>query len=957
MSRQTLLTTHVGLGCLSICVTVSALFVSVTATQASQPLQARIDTLIRVKHTGPVAKRCTDAEFLRRVMLDLNGTIPTSPEARAFIDDTSPDKREKLIDRLLNSPRYIRHMANVFDLILMERRKDKHVKSPEWQQYLHQSFAANKPYNQLAREILGADGVDAKLRPAAKFYLDREGEVNLLTRDVGRIFFGMDLQCAQCHDHPLVDSYLQADYYGLYAFLNRSFVFTDSKKKNSFFAEKAEGAVTFKSVFTGDAGKTRPRVPGGVQLVEPLFTPGDEYTVKPAKNVRPIPKYSRRKNLAETTTSSNNLAFQRNIVNRLWAHMMGRGLVHPVDFHHPDNPPSHPELLDLMAGEFVAMKYDIKAFLRVLALTDTYQNSFDLPQKIAEQVQTAAKQVSVLDLEVQALTTLVEKSEQLVSAVESELEPHIKAADQIQQELDKAIAAVAAAQKKHDGPAKALATSQQQLSTKQSVAKVVADAAAKAQEAVKQLPGEKELAAALKTLQSRSGKLNSEVETLKKTVSQKTAAAKPTSDALAASKQTAAKINPRMTEALKAATPIREKIAAAMTKSKIDLSVANASQQRMDELRAFVEYGNLVTDQHAAEKSLVSLETKFAALQKMQTEDASDLKRKQALLAEAQKIVAQTTASLNEVQKQLAAKKRIAIAVNEASEKVNAVIEMAPDTLELAEAAEQYAIRAEQLNQNMDSIQQQVALRNSESKTASELSANRKTAIVTATAAISITQKMLDSLNGKIGQAKSHAKTAQTATYESLDKLSEKWTNRFVVGPIRPLSPESLAWSVMQSTGMAQRQHVTEEAALKKKDPKAWEAANADSRARQLEEAVYNKLKGNVKEFVTLFGAGSGVPQEEFFATVDQALFLSNAGRVRGWVAPSGGNLADRLNKLEDPKAFAEELYLSVLTRRPLELEVAYVKQYLQKRTKDRAVATGEIIWALLTSTEFRFNH
>jgi hypothetical protein len=354
---------------------------------------------------------------------------------------------------------------------------------------------------------------------------------------------------------------------------------------------------------------------------------------------------------------------------------------------------------------------------------------------------------------------------------------------------------------------------------------------------------------------------------------------------------------------------------------------------------------------------MASLETKFAALQRLQAEDAKDLKRKQALLSELQKNLTQVTASLNAMQSQFAAKKRIAIAVTEASKKVNAALAKIPDTTELAEAAEQITIRAEQLNQDLASLQQQVTQRDAEWKTASAWSANRKTAIETATAAISITQTMLDSLHGKIEQAKSNAETTRTASDESLGKLSEKWTNRFVIGPIRPLPPESLAWSMMQSTGMTQSQQAAIEAALKKKDSKAWEASDAESRARQLEEAVYKKLKGNVGEFVTLFGAGSGQPQDGFFAIVDQALFLSNAGRVRGWVAPSGGNLADRLNKLEDPKSFAEELYLSVLTRRPAESEVAHVKQYLQGRTKDRAAATGEIIWALLTSTEFRFNH
>ena len=523
--------------------------------------------------------------------------------------------------------------------------------------------------------------------------------------------------------------------------------------------------------------------------------------------------------------------------------------------------------------------------------------------------------------------------------------------------MDKARVAVAAAQKKHDGPAKALASSQKKLSAKQSAARVIAEAAAKAEEAGKRLPGEKQLAAAVKTFQSRSVKLNTEVETLKKTVAQKAAAAKLTADNLAASKQSATNINPRLTESLKAAAPVRENIATAVTRNKIHLSAANASEQRLEELNAFLEYGKLVADQHAAAKSLASLETQFAGLQNLQAEDAKDLKRKQALLSKSQKVVAQATASLNEMQNQLASKERIAIAVNEASEKVNAALAKISDTSELAEAAEQIKIRAEHLNQDLESIQQQVAQRDAELKTASAWSANRKTAIETAADAISITQKMLNSLSEKIDRAKSRTETARTASKESLGKLSEKWTNRFVIGPIRPLPPESLAWSMMQSTGMTQRQQAAEEAALKKKDPKAWETADADSRVRQLETAVYNKLKGNVGEFVTLFGAGSGQPQDGFFATVDQALFLSNAGRVRGWLTPSGGNLADRLNKLEDPKAFAEELYLSVLTRRPSEPEVAHVNQFLQKRAKDRVSAIGEMIWALLTSTEFRFNH
>ncbi len=187
-------------------------------------------------------------------------------------------------------------MSGVFDVMLMERRPEKNVPIAEWQKYLYESFAANKPYDKIVQEILTADGVDPAARPQARFYLDREGEANLLTRDVGRIFFGMDLQCAQCHDHPLIADYYQADYQGLYAFFNRGQLFTDKEKKVSF-AEKADGDVSYVSVFDATRkGTALPQLPGGEPVPEPSFNKGEEYVVAPADNVRPVPKYSRRAN-------------------------------------------------------------------------------------------------------------------------------------------------------------------------------------------------------------------------------------------------------------------------------------------------------------------------------------------------------------------------------------------------------------------------------------------------------------------------------------------------------------------------------------------------------------------------------------------------------------------------------------------------------------------------------------
>ncbi len=345
----------------------------------SEPLHRKIDRAIEAKLDGEVAAPATDAEFLRRIYLDLAGMIPTSLEARTFLDDPSPYKRQKMIDRLLGGPEYARRMQEVFDAMLMERRDDTHVPAAEWQAFLRRAFADNLPYDQLVTEILSSDGSDPNSRGAAKFFLDRLADPNLLTRDVGRMFLGRDFQCAQCHDHPLIDDYKQAHYYGIFAFLNRTTLFED-EKKTSVLAEKADGDVTFNSVFKKKVThKTGPRILDAAAVPEPSVPKGAEYLVPPdkEKKVRAIPRYSRRALLGRQLTAAPE--FSRNIVNRLWAMLMGRGLVHPVDLHHSENPPADAALLELLAREFAASHYNIKSFIRELVLTRVYQRSSEPP--------------------------------------------------------------------------------------------------------------------------------------------------------------------------------------------------------------------------------------------------------------------------------------------------------------------------------------------------------------------------------------------------------------------------------------------------------------------------------------------------------------------------------------------------------------------------------------------------
>lgn len=350
------------------------------ADAAESALHEQIDRLIESAAVGPLAAGCSDADFVRRVYLDLTGVIPTADQARAFVADTAPNKRERLIDALLAGPAFLRHMTVTLDVLLMERKPEKVIKQPEWDAYLYQSLADDKPLDRLVSELIASDGADEKHRAAARFVLDRDAEPNLLTRDIGRLVFGMDLQCSQCHDHPLVDDYFQDDYYGLFAFVQRTSLFTDAKTKQVSLTEKADGEASFKSVFTGTSSdKATPRLPkGALLLAEPVFAKGDEYRVKPEKTVRGVPKFSRRAALAERVGDSRE--FARNLANRLWAHMFGRGLVHPLDFHHADNPPSHPELLTLLADRLASEGYRLRPFLRELALSRMYGRSCEAPR-------------------------------------------------------------------------------------------------------------------------------------------------------------------------------------------------------------------------------------------------------------------------------------------------------------------------------------------------------------------------------------------------------------------------------------------------------------------------------------------------------------------------------------------------------------------------------------------------
>ncbi len=925
-------------------------------SHAEETLAERIDRAIEADQLVPLAPLVSDEEFLRRASLDLIGRIPSAAEAREFLADPSPDKRAAMVDRLLASPEYARHMALVFDVAFMERRPEKNVPIADWQRYLYESFAANKPYDQLVREILSADGVDPAQRPQARFYLDREGEANLLTRDVGRIFLGMDLQCAQCHDHPLIADYYQADYQGLYAFFNRSVLFADKDKK-VFFAEKADGDVNYQSVFDSSRkGMALPKLPGGDPLSEPTFNKGEEYAVAPADGVRPVPKYSRRGQLPKELTSGRTRQFDRAIVNRLWAHLMGRGLVDPVDLHHDANPPSHPAVLALLADAFPAMKYDIRALLAQLARTRTYARSIDLPAELPGRGPQLEPQLAAWEAELARLAATAEASKQAAGKAADELAAARTAAGPVAEELAKAQAAAAEAKENAKAASEALAAAQTALPGKQDVARLVAEASAKTVEATQKLSDDKDLAEAAAKLKARTDQLAAEVAALVKAVAAGPAAVKTTADGLIAAEQALAPIPARLEPLQARVAALVEPAKATRAQARADDAALSAIASRIEDAKAVVSFAHAIAAVDSSGAAAAKADVDLATAQLAVTSFQGELDRVNQSLAAARQAASVADGALDAARKAQSERQSTLDAVKEALAKTEIAQQKLPQAAELAQAVQSLKTKTGQLTGELKSAVSPLAQNEAAVKAAAEQAAAAQQAVDAATAQ----RAKLAEAAGTAEQtaAAAHAKLAaeQAAADQLRGKVIERTSARCTVAVLKQLTPEQLAWSMMQASGVVDRERAAVEAEWNKNHPTPDAAAQA-ARTRDILQALNDKLKPSVQAFVALFAAGPGQPQHSFQATVDQALFLANGGQVRSWLATVEGNLTDRVVKLAEPQQAAAELYVSVLSRPPTEAEAAEVTSYLAPRSADRAAAVQELAWALFCSAEFRFNH
>ena len=914
--------------------------------------------------SGLVPAQCSDEEFLRRVSLDLNGMPPTSDEARAFLTDTTADKREQLVERLLASPHYARHLTSALDLMLMERRANTHVTADEWQAWLLKSVRENKPWNVLVREILLADGDDPAQRPAARFLLDRDSEPNLLTHDISRIFFGRDMLCAQCHDHPLVADYLQSDYQGLLAYVAPGYTVVKKvgDKDTTLLAERAGSDLSFESVFVkGTQHRTGPRMPDDVAIQEPFFLPGEEYQVSPGDNVKSVPKFSRRAKLAELATNGSNQAFNQNIANRLWAHMFGRGLVHPLDLHHPDNPATDPELLQFLGEHFAAMNYDIQSFLREIALSETYQRSFDVPAELAPAAELAAVQLAEMQKTLPALEIAAKESANAYSAALDTWHQTEAAFLPAAAESDAARNIYADARKKLDEANKSLTDVTAQLQSKQTTSMALKEAAEATQRAAEVLPGDTVLATAAAKLLEKSALLTTESTTLAKTVEEKTTAIKPLAGALETLKPpidaAVAKLAPlqtEMTQAEQTMLSARQKSAAdsqRLAAFDSQLHTTQTVSQLPDREEAIVKAAESAKEQ---ESGLATAEQQLAASVTIVARNESDFQI-------ATESMTAATNAINVAASEHTNRMDVAGLLTTALGSAEGAQQKMSDDAVLSDVVAKLKQRVDAAQAAVDEAQSQMNAAAVLMTTATETLATTQTSVSEATAECSRCEQCVTEIRNAVSVANAELVTKKTEMNSAVSELENRLIKDFTAASLKPLTPEQLCWSVFRVTGVYDSYWQAEVAELDKASPltdeQKQDSAFMAARSVELEQKTFDKLKGNVATFVTFYGAAAGQPQGDFFSTADQALFTSNAGPINSWVAPAGNNVTQRMISQSDPRVATEELYLGLLTRMPIDDEVTDVTSYLNSRAADKNVAAQELVWAVLNSAEFRFNH
>ena len=337
------------------------------ATKAGAAKPAFLDKMIREawdEASIKPSKDCTDEEYLRRAYLDVLGRIPTVEEATSFLHSKEKGKRAKLVEYLLKHEDFAKNFANQWTVILTGRkRQERMVLRGELTSWLRQQINADRPWNEIAFDLITAKGSN-KENGAVNFPISHlEMDAVPLTSVTTRVFLGQQIQCTQCHDHPSND-WKQADFWGINAFFK-------GLKSREVRLPDASGAEVIDHIELTDeptdAFASFDKRNGLMGVAFPRFLDG--------RKISQSTDVDRRVELGKFIADPKNDNFAQAFVNRMWGHFLGRGFVNPVDDFGAHNPASHPELLEALGKDFAASKYDIKTLVRWIMNSQAYHLS------------------------------------------------------------------------------------------------------------------------------------------------------------------------------------------------------------------------------------------------------------------------------------------------------------------------------------------------------------------------------------------------------------------------------------------------------------------------------------------------------------------------------------------------------------------------------------------------------
>lgn len=948
-------------------------------------LWQRIDVAASPDMPWLVAGPAEETQALRRLSLDLRNTIPTIEEIDAFLAEPAQGRWARWVDRFLADPLHRERLVDWYDKTLLQRRAYQHVDRATWIGYLRSAVDANTPLDAMLRSIVESNWWNKSARAQQRFFLERGGDAHAIARDLGRVFFGKDLQCAQCHDHPQVEDYLQIDYHGLLAYVSASSLVegktTDEKgaeQKLQMYIEKAAGDAPFESVFNkGVPFRSASRAPGQSEHFESYLAPDERYEAAPREGafggVPNAPIHSRRSLLGAQLQASNRV-FAENWANRLWAIMFGRGLVHPLDMHHFDNPASNPELLKILTDSLIESKFNVTAILRQIALSETYKRGRVAPiHQLSDArgvLQTQAPEAIAWRAQItEALSNAKETvatAEQAWKEKQTAYETAANAWREIQKsriavraELDGAEAAFNEANKKWTEAAAGL---DKATNAHKAIAQKVSllDEAAQKLEQAKALGDDPDIQNSITATRTKIEALKPQVTAAEQAV----VAATTVRDGAAGAKETQRGQWKAIVDRL---VPLEEQLRqadVAMTQSREAFQAARRAasmlSQRAQRLQQVLTWFDRSSEVVGFQSQLSQLATQMTPMQEMLVASNKEKVVIEQSIVSLQGSIDQTNKELEPIvgkwKELVAQKEKIATTKTQLAESKSLLADPTAIDSAIAQFDASLIAKDAQLG-TVDTQMKQMQATLAEMQKKFDES---KAQLVSMTSKVQASQAAIDA--HRVSMQTVETQMAKLAEECSLLKaeVDENCQAVFAVAPERALSPEQFGWSILTATNVHAGYIANERAELDKTSPLAADlpadqlAAQQIDRSLRIVRAARDKLQGTIDTFSNLYASGVGQTSDDFFASPDQALFVANGGSIYGWAAPNGNNLTHLAIQAPDPQTATQLLTRGLLARPAQAAELQWIPEMISKSPETKSAVIHELVWGILAGVEFR---